>query len=205
MFKRKPNFSEEEVQQLLTSVANHKSQVFGRFAGTPGVGGSTRAEAWAQIQREVQSHTAIVRTTDELKKKWCDLKNKAKQETARHRREQSRTGGGPPPAPLSETSKEVMSMLGEESVDGVPGGIDSSATRPSTSSEPACPLRPKKRARKEKVSPGLSKMLEVQSSILEEMRALVRAQNELNHTLQRLVSVMEHRTLTLDDRQYTSL
>ena len=68
MSKRKPHFSEREIEMLVDCVETHKYAALGKFSG-PGNGSATRAEVWKSIQAELQTSTAIIRTTDELKEK----------------------------------------------------------------------------------------------------------------------------------------
>ncbi|XP_065922100.1 uncharacterized protein [Magallana gigas] len=62
---------------------------------------------------------------NEVRDKWRNMCRDAKQKFAEHRREAKRTGGGPPPTPLSQTVTETVDMYKDcSSFMGIPGGME---------------------------------------------------------------------------------
>ena len=130
-----------------------------------------------------------------------------KKEVARFRRESGKTGGGPPPTAPEDLHHKIISIVGEEAVDGVVGGIDTAQdlsdhcnagegdhAQPGTSDglhygEQARPLKKRRYAvAEESVA---AEMLKTQQGILASLK-------ELLATQQRSVSVQE-RLLALEE------
>ena len=68
------------------------------------------------------------RTSEELQKKWADLKSTAKKDIAKYRREIKQTGGGSSLSPPYEVYERIIQIIGEQAVEGVKGGIDTAET-----------------------------------------------------------------------------
>lgn len=111
MSKRKPNFSDSEVDALVHAVERNLQGILGRFSG-PGSGNAQKTEAWRFVERDFCMQTAIPRNVDELRKKWTDLKLISKREVANFKRRSQGTGGGPPPPPPPEIYQKIVEMLG---------------------------------------------------------------------------------------------
>ncbi|CAL9695393.1 unnamed protein product [Knipowitschia caucasica] len=126
--KRKPNWTEEQCLLLAQLVNEHKSVLRGKFGPTVTV--QTKKQAWETIAQQVNaSFPLIVRTSEDCEKRWYVLHSKAKEEIAAHKRESSRTGGGPhAKQQLSQIAETVFEILGqsEVSITGLREGIDSS-------------------------------------------------------------------------------
>ena len=61
-------------------------------------------------------------SVDKVKKKWFDMKSKAKRDVAVYKKESNRTGGGP--NPLSEPTElqyKIASIIGTICTEGIPG------------------------------------------------------------------------------------
>ncbi|KAJ8004120.1 hypothetical protein DPEC_G00155480 [Dallia pectoralis] len=69
-----------------------------------------------------------VRTSEDCEKRWYVLQSKAREEIAAHKRESSRTGGGPPAKQLSQVAQTVFNIFGQSgtSITGLKEGTDSS-------------------------------------------------------------------------------
>ena len=67
------------------------------------------------------------RMVSEVKDKWKNLHSTAKKEFSEFKRESKKTGGGPPPKPLSVSSKEIIEvfedMLGFSGLNGFETGM----------------------------------------------------------------------------------
>ena len=73
-------------------------------------------KAWQDIANAFNSSPLISapKSVDKLKKKWENCVQTAKKEQSKFRQEVKQTGGGPPPAPLPNTSQQVMDILGAD-------------------------------------------------------------------------------------------
>ena len=67
---------------------------------------------WKSITKKVNAVDPAQRSVTEVKDKWRNMCRDAKLRFADHRRETQKTGGGPPPAPLSQTVADSWSVQG---------------------------------------------------------------------------------------------
>lgn len=82
---------------------------------------------WLGITEKVNAVGNTRRTVNEVRDKWRNMCRDAKQKFAEHRRESKRTGGGPPPTPLSQSVTDIVEMYKDcSSFVGIPGGIKTS-------------------------------------------------------------------------------
>nr|XP_022286425.1 nuclear apoptosis-inducing factor 1-like [Crassostrea virginica] len=80
---------------------------------------------WKTITEKVNAVGNAQRSVTEVKDKWRNMCRDAKMRFAEHRRESQKTGGGPPPAPLSQTVADIVDLYkGCSSFVGVSGGIE---------------------------------------------------------------------------------
>ncbi|CAJ1086730.1 uncharacterized protein LOC117269514 [Xyrichtys novacula] len=124
---RKPNWTEEQCLLLAHLVNEHITVLRGKFG--PRVTVQAKKQAWETIAQQVNaSFPLVVRTSEDCEKRWYVLQSKAKEEIAAHKRQCSRTGGGPPAKQLSQVAETVFDILGqsEVSITGLREGIDSS-------------------------------------------------------------------------------
>jgi len=114
--ERKPNFSECEMRHLLEGVLNEKELIQSKLQSSVTL--KMKKEAWARITEGVNARSSgVVRTDEECKKKWKDLKSTSLKE----RLEQKRTGGGGP-VKTSQYSDLVAAIIGDShTVDGIEG------------------------------------------------------------------------------------
>ena len=218
--KRRPNFSNQEQAALVDIIAGHP-EVFKKFSG-PGQSKNQKEENWRLIQTELAALFQTSRSVEEIKKKWTDMKYAAIKEVARFRRESGKTGGGPPPTAPEDLHHKIISIVGEEAVDGVVGGIDTAQdlsdhcnagegdhAQPDTSDglhygEQARPLKKKDDMRQ--LRPRLGprpvgskiKKKYVAAEMLKTQQGILASLKELVATQQRSVSVQE-RLLALEE------
>ncbi|KAL1005186.1 hypothetical protein UPYG_G00055680 [Umbra pygmaea] len=124
---RKPNWTEEQCLMLAQLVDEHKTILKGKFG--PGVTARDKKQRWEQIAQIINgSFPLLVRTSEDCEKRWYVLQSKAREEIAAHKRESSRTGGGPPAKQLSQVAQTVLNIFGhsETSITGLIEGTDSS-------------------------------------------------------------------------------
>ena len=210
--KRRPNFSTAEQSALIESIGSHP-EVLQKFHG-PGLSKSQKEESWQSIQVELSNIFGISRTVEELKKKWADLKSVAKKEVSRYRREVKKTGGGTPPPPPDQLHEKIVKIIGEEAVEGVVGGLDTSDdlhsstagqgdhsgvnSQPSGDSQPSSSVLKQsgseKRKRKADTGSVAVEMLKTQNSILEALQDLANIQRRSVFLQGRLLALEEYKT-----------
>ncbi|XP_062587003.1 uncharacterized protein LOC134248607 [Saccostrea cucullata] len=65
---------------------------------------------WKSITEKVNAVGTAHRTMTGIKDKWRNMCRDAKQKFTEHRRESKKTGGGPPPTPLSQTLSDIVNI-----------------------------------------------------------------------------------------------
>jgi len=65
---------------------------------------------WKKITEEVNALGVANRTVKEVKTKWTNLHQEAKKSFTEFKREQQKTGGGPPPKPLTEATQRIVEI-----------------------------------------------------------------------------------------------
>ncbi|XP_040836086.1 PR domain-containing protein 11 isoform X2 [Ochotona curzoniae] len=89
--KRKPKFSKEELDILVTEVTRHEAVLFGRE--TMRLSHADRDKIWEGIARKVTSVSQVPRSVKDIKHRWDDMKRRTKDKLALMR--QSLSGPGP--------------------------------------------------------------------------------------------------------------
>ncbi|KAI7813148.1 putative myb/SANT-like DNA-binding domain-containing protein 4-like, partial [Triplophysa rosa] len=124
--KRKPNWTEEEKCILLDEYGKRKAILKSKL--NPNVTASKKQKQWDEITEKINARNLDVkRTVQEVIKKYENISVVAKKELSLYKRESNKTGGGPPPADLSDCTKIVQDILGADSpiLAGIPGGVES--------------------------------------------------------------------------------
>lgn len=88
--KRKPKFSKEELDILVTEVTRHEADLFGRE--TMRLSHADRDKIWKGIARKVTSVSQVPRSVKDVKHRWDDMKRRTKDKLAFM--QQSLTGPG---------------------------------------------------------------------------------------------------------------
>ena len=113
---RKANFTADELRCLLEGIGEERALVLCKFSNS--ITAKSKKDAWGRILRAVNGCGNCVRTEDELKKKWKDMKAGALREES----DQKKTGGGGPmkDAPFKEL---IFHIIGDRSdtANGIPG------------------------------------------------------------------------------------
>lgn len=155
--KRKPNWTEEEKCILLDEYGKRKAILKSKL--NPNVTAAKKQKQWEEITEKINARNLDVRrTAQEVIKKYENISVVAKKELSHYKREFNKTGklklhysmilldcaavlcqreltktkltgGGPPPADLSDSAKMVQDILGTDSpvLAGIPGGLESEA------------------------------------------------------------------------------
>ncbi|KAJ8014630.1 hypothetical protein DPEC_G00017630 [Dallia pectoralis] len=109
---RKPNWTEEQCLMLAQLVEEHKDILKGKFG--PGVTARGKKQIWERIAQTIKgSFPLLVRTSEDCEERWYVLQSKAREEIAAHKRESSRTGGGPPAKQLSQVAQTVFNIFAQ--------------------------------------------------------------------------------------------
>ncbi|CAG2211073.1 NAIF1 [Mytilus edulis] len=121
--KRKPSFSQKEVDVLTEKVRCQSDTLFSQFSDT--LTNKKKKSAWFEVQNSVNATSMVYRNVDEIKKKWDDVKRNTKKRTVSVRRDRNLTGGGERSVePLSSVEEAVVSLIGEEKIYGISEGLD---------------------------------------------------------------------------------
>ncbi|KAL2079809.1 hypothetical protein ACEWY4_025553 [Coilia grayii] len=135
---RKPNFTSQELNVLVDEVEKRRLVLFSKLKNS--VTNAEKKEAWQEVAEHVNSvGLGYRRDGANLRNKWRDYSSVVKCKAAALRREQQKTGAGRTTVPdLTPLEERVLGVLGQEAVEGVPGGIDVCAMRrmPQTPSGP---------------------------------------------------------------------
>ncbi|XP_046573600.1 uncharacterized protein LOC124281690 [Haliotis rubra] len=124
---RKPNWTSDECLSLVQLVESKKEIIRGKFSSR--ITSEEKKMTWMSITESINaSHPHVIRSNEEVEKKWYNLLSKSRQEIAAYRRGTTATGGGPSTSPLSAVASTVESILGEAnaSISGLDNGIDTS-------------------------------------------------------------------------------
>lgn len=115
--ERKKNFSEAEIEIILSEVELKKHILFSSISS--GVTGTGKSKAWKEVTDAVNVVSAVPRTMPEVKRKWFDIKMEAKKRICAHRKNISATGGGGSLSKLSNTDERIAGIIGESALSGI--------------------------------------------------------------------------------------
>uniref|UniRef100_A0A8B9X1T4 PR domain-containing protein 11 n=1 Tax=Bos mutus grunniens TaxID=30521 RepID=A0A8B9X1T4_BOSMU len=153
--KRKPKFSKEELDILVTEVTHHEAVLFGRE--TMRLSHADRDKIWEGIARKITSVSQVPRSVKDIKHRWDDMKRRTKDKLAFMQQSLSGPGaGGRAPAIVLTAHERAIesALLTARSGHGFPrvelDGTDSPSTSydedeetPGPSRQPLrVPLRP---------------------------------------------------------------
>ncbi|CAC5400459.1 unnamed protein product [Mytilus coruscus] len=127
--KRKPNWTESELNALTDGISANISLLKGKFSLS--VTNEAKNKCWTGITERVNSvnPSAIQRQVADIKKKWQDIQSLAKKKEAARLQAVRRTGGGPPPEDtLKSWEKNIIGTFTKTMVEGIEGGFDTSDT-----------------------------------------------------------------------------
>lgn len=145
--KRKPKFSKEELDILVTEVTRHEAVLFGRE--TMRLSHADRDKIWEGIARKITSISQVPRSVKDIKHRWDDMKRRTKDKLAFMQQSLSGPGAGSraPAVVLTAHERAIESaLLMARSGHGFPRAeLDGTVTdSPSTSCEyrPLGPRQP---------------------------------------------------------------
>ncbi|XP_052677538.1 uncharacterized protein LOC128158646 [Crassostrea angulata] len=127
--KRKPNWSNEEIEVLVQGVTDNIRLIKGKF--TPSITNEAKNRCWVEITSQVNAVNCsnFEREVCDVKKKWQDLSSQIKKREAEKRRVLHATGGGPGVLveELKSWEQKIVGTISKSSLEGVSGGVDTSA------------------------------------------------------------------------------
>nr|XP_022332179.1 nuclear apoptosis-inducing factor 1-like isoform X1 [Crassostrea virginica] len=126
--ERKRNFTAREVEILVEEVEKNKAVLFAPHKDVNT--NNKKNQCWNEIRCLINSIGIQERTSAEIVKKWRDISSQAKKKEAQFRREQVKTGDGPPPLPVNtnDIDQKIVAIIGKTAVEGIEGGLDTDDT-----------------------------------------------------------------------------
>lgn len=102
--KRKPKFSKEELDILVTEVTRNEARLFGRE--TIRLSHADRDKIWESIARKITSVSQVPRSVKDIKHRWDDMKRRTKDKLAFMQRSLSSPGSMGRPSAIVLTAHE---------------------------------------------------------------------------------------------------
>ncbi|XP_068049800.1 PR domain-containing protein 11 isoform X6 [Anomalospiza imberbis] len=102
--KRKPKFSKEELDILVTEVTRNEAKLFGRK--TMRLCHADRDKIWEGIARQITSVSQVPRSVKDIKHRWDDMKRRTKDKLVLMQRSLSSPGSGGQPSAIVLTAHE---------------------------------------------------------------------------------------------------
>ncbi|PKK31764.1 myb-related transcription factor, partner of profilin-like [Columba livia] len=102
--KRKPKFSKEELDILVTEVTRNEAMLFGRQ--TMRLSHAERDKIWEGIARQITSVSQVPRSVKDIKHRWDDMKRRTKDKLAFMQRSLSSPGSTGRPSAIVLTAHE---------------------------------------------------------------------------------------------------
>ncbi|XP_056006932.1 nuclear apoptosis-inducing factor 1-like [Ostrea edulis] len=125
--QRKSNWSSREEIILVEEVQKRESLLFGKLSG-PGRTALDKAKAWQDIVSHLNAGKSAQRSVLEIKKKYQNIKQKAKEKRSDIMR--PKTGGEKKPSSPSASEQLVLDNFeGRPSMCGLTSGIDTAGNR----------------------------------------------------------------------------
>lgn len=137
--KRKPKFSKEELDILVTEVTRHEAVLFGRE--TMRLSHADRDKIWEGIARKITSVSQVPRSIKDIKHRWDDMKRRTKDKLAFMRQSLSGPGIGGHTHPIMLAAHEraiESALLTARAGHGFPRAELDRTDSPSTSCEYRC-------------------------------------------------------------------
>ncbi|KAK0141104.1 Myb-related transcription factor, partner of profilin [Merluccius polli] len=126
---KKRNFTDTEIEVLVGEVETHQNILFGTL--NAGVTNKRKNATWEKVTTAVNAVGSEERSLSEIKKKWFDIKIRAKKCVTAHRHEISATGGQAT-TQLSPMDTRIASIIGDTALCGIipDGDTDTLPTQP---------------------------------------------------------------------------
>ena len=120
---RSENFSSNEESVILNEVEKYQKILFSKFQA--GVTNIQKQKTWEVISKKVNALGIAVRTAKQVKKKWDDMKQKAKKNLLDARVHFRKTGGGEAmESEVDPLQDRILAICGKTACSGITGGFD---------------------------------------------------------------------------------
>ncbi|KAK7922335.1 hypothetical protein WMY93_009237 [Mugilogobius chulae] len=118
--ERSERFGEEETLHLVQEVKDRQVLIYGDGKAAPKR--HTVKQAWSEVAAAVSSSSGIIRTADQCRKRYNDVRRRGKHKAATNRQEAAVTGGGPSTSSdLTPAEALASSTLPQASIEGFGG------------------------------------------------------------------------------------
>ena len=107
--KRKPNFSAQEIAIITQKFEENQAVLKSKFTNTNT--NKMKQSVWEEMTIAINAVGTAHRSEAEVKEKWTNLQRAAKNELSKFRKEQRKTGGGPPPKMPSQSTDKILHLL----------------------------------------------------------------------------------------------
>ncbi|XP_064619463.1 nuclear apoptosis-inducing factor 1-like [Lineus longissimus] len=117
---RKKNFTPNETNRLIELVEDNYRIISSKFSDQVTL--KRKKDVWLEISRKLNAISLCLRTVEEVKKKWDDIKVRAKKKANEDRTRDGKTGNvprSPKSDSLTVTERRVIGMLGAAQVFGI--------------------------------------------------------------------------------------
>ena len=121
---RSKNFDFTEKDRLIEYASKHRTLIESKLTNSVTV--QKKRKCWSDIQEKINSLGHAQRSVTDLKTKWSNIVQKAKKEKVELDNYRKGTGGGAPPAPLSQSTEKVLELFSDSPAFNGLVGIESS-------------------------------------------------------------------------------
>ena len=107
--KRKPNFSAQEIAIITQKLEENQAALKSKFTNTNT--NKMKQSVWEEMTIAINAEGTAHRSVSEVKEKWINLQRTARNKLSKFRKEQRKTGGGPPPKMPSKGTEKILELL----------------------------------------------------------------------------------------------
>ena len=107
--QKKPNFSIQEIAMITQKFEENQAVLKSKFTNT--TTNKLKQSVWEEMTIVVNAVGTAHRSVAEVKEKWTNLQRTAKHELSNFRKEQRKTGGGPPQKTPSPSTDKILELL----------------------------------------------------------------------------------------------
>ncbi|KAK3894484.1 hypothetical protein Pcinc_001740 [Petrolisthes cinctipes] len=120
---RRPNFTDAEMLEMVTSIAVKQNIIFGKFHfDSASTAVRMKATAWQHVTDAVNAVSRVQREIADIKLKFKHFKSEVKKKRAKDLQYQRGTGGGPSEeVKYTPAEEEVLNLIPDAAIQVVPG------------------------------------------------------------------------------------
>ncbi|XP_078533599.1 uncharacterized protein LOC144819669 [Lissotriton helveticus] len=126
--RRNPRFTDRELSVMVDEIIRVEPRLFGAQVHNTTI--AEKRQMWARIVGRVNAVASNLRTHEEIRKRWNDLRRRVCSLASKRHLEAQRTGGGSPRPPLQlfPWEEKVLQIQHFEDLTGIPGGVETGPT-----------------------------------------------------------------------------